>query len=97
MEYRTLGHTGTVVSRLALGTMYFGEETSQEDAFDIIDAFLDAGGNLIDTSNVYVGGVSQQIVGAWFASRPSSVTDKVVMASKGRFATESRAQRPGTV
>jgi aryl-alcohol dehydrogenase-like predicted oxidoreductase len=95
MEYRQLGPTGTVVSRLALGTMYFGKETSQDEAFAIIDAFLDAGGNLIDTSNVYVGGVSQQIVGRWFASRPSHVTERVVMASKGRFATTSEPNGPG--
>lgn len=95
MEYRKLGHTGTVVSRLALGTMYFGQETPEDEAFAIIDAFVEAGGNLIDTSNVYVGGLSQKIVGRWFARRSTDITDRVVMASKGRFATQTEPNGPG--
>ena len=70
MEYRKLGRTGVVVSNLALGTMYFGKETSEEEAFAVMDAFVEAGGNFIDTANVYVGGVSEEIVGKWFADRP---------------------------
>jgi aryl-alcohol dehydrogenase-like predicted oxidoreductase len=85
MRYRKLGNTGTVVSKLALGTMYFGSETSEQDAFAILDAFVEAGGNLVDTSDVYVGSVAEQIVGRWFAARPKDVTDKVVLATKGRF------------
>lgn len=88
MEYRTLGNTGIAVSRIALGTMYFGSETSEEDAFKVIDAFLDAGGNLIDTSNVYVGGLTEEIIGRWFASRPAEVTERVVLATKGRFSAD---------
>jgi aryl-alcohol dehydrogenase-like predicted oxidoreductase len=44
--------------------MYFGSQTSEEDAFAILDTFVEAGGNLIDTADVYVGGVSEQIMGA---------------------------------
>ena len=84
MEYRQLGDSGTVVSRLALGSMYFGGETSEQDAFAIIDAYVEAGGNLVDTANVYMGGLSEAIVGRWFASRPAEITDRVVLASKGR-------------
>lgn len=89
MQHRKLGPSGTVVSKFALGTMYFGSETSEEDAFAIMDAYVEAGGNLIDTSNVYVGGVSEEIVGRWFKSRSRDVTDKVVFATKGRFGDDS--------
>jgi aryl-alcohol dehydrogenase (NADP+) len=84
MEYRKLGHSGTVVSKLALGTMYFGSETSEPDAFAIMDAFVEADGNFIDTADVYVGGLSEQIVGNWLAARPRDVTERIVLASKGR-------------
>lgn len=85
MKYRKIGKSGTVVSKLALGTMYFGSETPETDAFAIMDAYAEAGGNLIDTSNVYVGGVAEEIVGRWLADRPSDITEKIVLATKGRF------------
>jgi hypothetical protein len=47
MLHRKLGNTGIAVSKIALGTMYFGSETSEEDAFAILDTFVEAGGNLI--------------------------------------------------
>jgi aryl-alcohol dehydrogenase (NADP+) len=84
MKHTKLGNTGIAISKLGLGTMYFGDETSQEDAFAIMDGYVEAGGNLIDTANVYVGGVAEQIVGRWFAARPTDVTDRVVLATKGR-------------
>ncbi len=88
MDYRKLGNTGIAVSNLTLGTMYFGSETSGEEAFALLDAFMEAGGNLIDTANVYVGGVTEEIIGRWLASRPREVTDRVVLATKGRFSTD---------
>jgi aryl-alcohol dehydrogenase (NADP+) len=84
MLTRKLGNTGIAVSKIALGTMYFGSETPESDAFAILDAFLEAGGNLIDTADVYVGGVSEQIIGRWLAARPREITNRVVLASKGR-------------
>jgi aryl-alcohol dehydrogenase-like predicted oxidoreductase len=69
MKYRKLGNTGLVVSSLGLGTMYFGAETPQEDAFAILDAFVEAGGNLIDSADVYVGGIAEQVLGRWLAGR----------------------------
>ncbi|MFF3332858.1 aldo/keto reductase [Streptomyces sp. NPDC002888] len=87
MEYRKLGNTGTAISRIAFGTMYFGVHTPEDEAFALLDAFVDAGGNLVDTSNVYGGGSSEEIIGRWFASRPSDVTDRVVLATKGRYGT----------
>lgn len=85
MKYRTLGSTGTSVSTLALGTMGFGTETGEEDAFKILDRYLDGGGNFLDTSNVYGAGASEELLGRWFTSRPEDVTSRVVLATKGRF------------
>ncbi len=84
MKHTKLGNTGIAISKLGLGTMYFGDETSQEEAFAIMDGYVEAGGNLIDTANVYVGGVAEQIVGRWFAARSKDVTDRVILATKGR-------------
>jgi aryl-alcohol dehydrogenase-like predicted oxidoreductase len=87
MKYRTLPRTGTSVSNLALGTMGFGGETDEAEAFAILDRFLEADGNLIDSANVYGGGASEELIGRWFASRPADVTERVVLATKGRFGT----------
>jgi aryl-alcohol dehydrogenase-like predicted oxidoreductase len=88
MEYRRLGTSGTLVSNLSLGTMNFGTpETPENDAFARMDAFLNAGGNLLDTADVYNGGAAEETVGRWLAARPSEVTDRVVIATKGRTRT----------
>lgn len=87
MQYRTLPGTGISVSILALGTMGFGTETDEAEAFAILDSFVAADGNLIDTANVYGAGASEELLGRWFASRPADVTDKVVLATKARFGT----------
>ena len=84
MEYRLLGRSGLAVSRLCLGTMTFGNETDLAGAFAQLDAFVEAGGNFIDTADVYSKGVSEEIVGAWLADRPG-VRDQLVIATKGRF------------
>ena len=84
MEYRLLGRSGLAVSRLCLGTMTFGNETDLAGAFAQLDAFVEAGGNFIDTADVYSRGVSEEIIGAWLADRPG-VRDQVVIATKGRF------------
>ena len=85
MEYRNLGRSGTVVSALALGTMTFGAETDEAASHAQLDRFVEAGGTLVDTADVYSAGVSEQIVGRWLARRPSEVTERVVLATKGRF------------
>ncbi|MCW2602318.1 MAG: putative oxidoreductase, aldo/keto reductase family [Pseudonocardiales bacterium] len=87
MKYRNLLGTGTSVSNLALGAMGFGTETPEADAFAILDRFVEADGNLVDTANVYGGGASEEVIGRWFASRPADVTDRVVLATKARFGT----------
>ncbi len=85
MEYRMLGATGAVVSTLALGTMTFGTETDEDGSYAQLDRYLDVGGNLIDTADVYSGGVSEEIIGRWLDKR-SGARDRIVLATKGRFA-----------
>ena len=73
------------MSFLCLGTMTFGAETDQAGAHAQLDRFLDAGGTFVDTADVYAGGTSEEIIGRWFADRPADVTERVVLATKGRF------------
>ncbi|HYY11388.1 MAG TPA: aldo/keto reductase [Kineosporiaceae bacterium] len=87
MEYRTLGGSGCSVSTYALGTMTFGAESDEAGAFAQLDAFVEAGGTLVDVADVYAGGTSEEIVGRWLAARPGDVRDRVVLATKGRFPT----------
>ena len=84
MRYRTLGNTGVVVSAQCLGTMTFGNESSDEVAHLQLDRFVDAGGNFVDTADVYSRGVSEEIIGRWLAAR-AGVRDELVVATKGRF------------
>jgi len=95
MEHRTLGRSGCAVSTLALGTMTFGAETDEAGSHEQLDAFLDAGGNLIDTADVYTHGVSEQIIGRWLAKQGAEVLDRVVIATKGRFAMGDRPNDVG--
>jgi aryl-alcohol dehydrogenase-like predicted oxidoreductase len=53
------------VSELCLGAMTFGRETTEEDSFKILDHFVEAGGNFIDTADVYSAGISEEILGRW--------------------------------
>ena len=85
-DYRTLGRSGLVVSPLALGTMTFGpggwgadEATSR----GIFDAYRAAGGNFIDTADIYTGGRSEEFVGRFIAD--SGVRDEIVLATKFAF------------
>ncbi len=80
-----LGATGTVVSTLALGTMTFGAETDEAGAHAQLDRYIEAGGNLIDTADVYSAGMSEHIVGHWLAAR-AGARDQIVLGTKGRFA-----------
>jgi len=85
MEYRTLGRSGCAVSSLALGTMTFGAETSAEDSHEQLDRFVEAGGTLVDTADVYSRGTSEEIIGRWLAGRQAETRERVVLATKGRF------------
>src|SRR5437867_3845928 len=85
MEYSYLGKSGLKVSRLCLGTMNFGPETEEKEAFKIMDAALDAGINFFDTANVYGGkdrnGWTEEIIGRWF-KQGGNRREKVVLATK---------------
>ena len=84
MQYTNLGRTGLTVSRLCLGTMNFGPETSEADSFKIMDRAIDLGFNIFDTADVYgwkTGeGITEQIVGRWLAQ--GGRRDKIVLATK---------------
>jgi aryl-alcohol dehydrogenase-like predicted oxidoreductase len=86
MDYRTLGNSGCAVSNLCLGTMTFGSETDEQGSYAQLDRFVEAGGTLVDTADVYSSGVSEEIIGRWYRDRPAEITERVVLATKGRFA-----------
>lgn len=91
MHYTHLGRTGLKVSRIALGTMNFGELADEATSFRIMDETLGAGINLFDTADVYGGpqspdmakgfGTSEEIIGNWLA-QDKSRRDKIVLATK---------------
>src|SRR3569833_1001098 len=85
MEYRNLGRSGCAVSNLCLGTMTFGNESDEKVSHAQLDRFVEAGGTFVDTADVYSKGESERIIGRWFAARGADVTDRVVLATKGRF------------
>jgi aryl-alcohol dehydrogenase-like predicted oxidoreductase len=90
MQYTSLGRSGLQVSRLALGTMNFGELTNETASFEIMDAALEVGINLFDTADVYGGpqrpdmekgfGISEEIIGRWLAQ--GDRRDRIVLATK---------------
>ncbi len=85
-NYRTLGRSGLVVSPVALGTMTFGPGGWNADdatARAIFDAYRDAGGNFIDTADIYSGGASERLVGQFIKETGSR--DEVVLATKFAF------------
>jgi aryl-alcohol dehydrogenase-like predicted oxidoreductase len=75
------------VSRLALGTMLMGDDTPTDEAYRILDRFVDAGGTLVDTADTYGDGRSERVLAPWLARR----RDEVVVATKVRF----RVSDPG--
>jgi aryl-alcohol dehydrogenase-like predicted oxidoreductase len=85
MKYTNLGRTGLKVSRLCLGTMNFGPQTTEADAYTIMDRALEHGINFWDTANVYGGqkgeGITEQIMGRYFA-QGGGRREKVVLATK---------------
>jgi aryl-alcohol dehydrogenase-like predicted oxidoreductase len=82
MRYKLLGRSGVRVSELALGTMTFGEDrgsgASKEESLNIFNAFMEAGGNFIDTACNYTEGISEEYVGEFVAS----YRDYFVIATK---------------
>jgi aryl-alcohol dehydrogenase-like predicted oxidoreductase len=87
MKFNQLGRSGLLVSDLCLGAMIFGEESTRgtppAEAERMINRYLDAGGNFIDTSDVYADGRSEEIVGRVIKEK----RDQIVVATKVRFAS----------
>jgi aryl-alcohol dehydrogenase-like predicted oxidoreductase len=69
MEYRPLGATGLQVSELCLGAMMFGDRTDEQASMEILDRFTNAGGNFIDTADVYGAGRSEEVLGRWLKTQ----------------------------
>jgi aryl-alcohol dehydrogenase-like predicted oxidoreductase len=84
-SYITLGRSGLRVSPLTLGTMTFGEDwgwgASPTTSEAILAEYLDRGGNVIDTANVYTNGHAEKIIGDFFAARPG-LRERVVLSTK---------------
>src|SRR5579871_2254740 len=84
IEYRKLGSSGTIVTKFCLGTMTFGAESDEATSHRLLDDYAKAGGNFIDTADVYSTGVSETIIGRWLKAHPTEARQMVV-ASKARF------------
>ena len=82
MRYKLLGNSGLRVSELCLGTMTFGEDwgwgSSPEESRKVYDTFLEAGGNFIDTANVYTSGRSERLLGEFMHGQ----RERIVLATK---------------
>ena len=81
MQYSNLGRSRLMVSKICLGTMFFGERTPEQEAFRIMDRCLELGINFFDTANRYGGpgnrGGSEAIIGRWFAQPKIALFPKI--------------------
>lgn len=85
-DYRTLGRSGLVISPFCLGTMTFGTArwgSDEAQSLAVFNAYLDAGGNFIDTANVYSSGRSEEMLGKFMLGR--SLRENIVLATKSGF------------
>ena len=82
MNYRLYGNSGLRVSEVSLGTMTFGEDwgwgSAKDDSRKIYEAYREAGGNFVDTANIYTNGTSETLVGEFIRDH----RDSVVLATK---------------
>ncbi len=95
-DYRTLGRSGLVVSPLALGTMTFGTArwgSGEKSSSEVFNAYVDAGGNFVDTADVYSSGRSEEMLGTFIAER--ALRDRIVLATKAGFSTGQGVHRGG--
>ena len=92
MEARPLGGTGIAITRIVLGCgnfggigsspAFFGQGTSKDDAFQLMDAAWDRGVTTFDTADAYGGGRSESFIGEWLATKGPAVRDRIVIATK---------------
>jgi aryl-alcohol dehydrogenase-like predicted oxidoreductase len=99
MQLRQLGHSGLSIAPIAFGGNVFGWSVDEQRSFELLDAFVDAGFNLIDTADVYSawvpgnrGGESETIIGKWL--KRSGKRDKVIIATKVAKWVEHRGLSP---
>jgi aryl-alcohol dehydrogenase-like predicted oxidoreductase len=89
MRYKLLGKSGLRVSELCLGTMTFGDDwgwgAPKDTSRQIFDAFVEAGGNFIDTANLYTNGSSEKIVGDWYLWARGSWINWKITSSAWRY------------
>lgn len=101
--YVQVGHSGLFVYRVGLGTMQFGWTADEQASYDVLDSYVAAGGNFIDTADCYSswgpdnpGGVSEEIIGRWLKARGNR--DDMVVATKVRAAMgEQFGDHRGTI
>ena len=91
LPLRSFGRTGLRVSALSLGTMTFGREADRQASATMLDAFLDRGGNLVDTADRYGDGASEETLGDLLGAR----RDDVLLATKFRWPTSERPNDAG--
>ncbi|NUB44009.1 aldo/keto reductase [Fertoebacter nigrum] len=96
-DYRTLGRSGLVVSPMALGTMTFGTARwgmAEPESRAVFDAYTEAGGNFVDTADVYSAGRSEEMLGDFIAER--GLRDQIVLATKSGFAAGQGVHQGGS-
>ena len=98
MRRRLLGRTGVLVTEFAVGTMTFGQEATEQAAGEILDRYVEAGGNLIDTADVYPPagpkGASEEIIGRWLNQHPKA-RDSIILATKCRGRMDASGNSEG--
>jgi aryl-alcohol dehydrogenase-like predicted oxidoreductase len=94
MQQRPLGRSGLAVSRLALGTMTWGRDTDVDDAAAQLKTFLDAGGTLLDTADVYADGEAEAVIGALLG--PLVSRDELLIATKAGLRPSLERRRDGS-
>lgn len=92
MEFANLGRTGLEVSRLCLGAMTFGRESTEELSITMLNRFKELGGNFIDTADAYSAGVSEEILGRWLKSQSR---EDWIIATKVRWGTSEGHNKQG--
>jgi aryl-alcohol dehydrogenase-like predicted oxidoreductase len=94
MQQRPLGRAGLLVSRLALGTMTWGRDTDADDAAAQLKTFVDAGGNLLDTADVYCDGEAEAVIGSLLATVVSR--DDLLIATKAGLRASQERRHDGS-
>ncbi len=94
MQQRPLGRSGLAVSRLALGTMTWGRDTDADDAAAQLKSFLDAGGNLVDTADVYADGEAESVIGELLGSLVAR--EDLLIATKAGLRPGAARRRDGS-